>query len=117
MTRPRYDSHSTEFGLWLREQEEIDSKEGFVTTNIDYLWSNYKIGLWMLIEEKRYNSKPSKPQHNLFQIINKAAWNDPNYKGMHLLVFENTSPDDGKIFLDKQEITKEELIKFLKFQL
>jgi len=70
----------------------------------------------MLVEEKRYNSKPNFAQHNLFKIIHKVACNDSNYRGMHLLVFENTSPDDGKIFLDKKEITRDELIKFLRFE-
>jgi hypothetical protein len=42
MTRKRYDNHSTEFGLWLREQEELKSSLGFVATNLDFIWSNYK---------------------------------------------------------------------------
>jgi len=51
MTRRRNDNHSTEFGLWLREQPDIDSKLGYITTNLDYVWKNYKTGDWMLIEE------------------------------------------------------------------
>ena len=57
MTRKRYDKHSTEFGLWLREQKELDSKFGYVATNLDYMWKNYKTGLWMFLEEKRYNGQ------------------------------------------------------------
>lgn len=44
---------STEFGLWLRRQEKIKSEDGFVATNLDYVWHNYETGLWMIIEEKR----------------------------------------------------------------
>ena len=42
MTQKRRDDHSTEFGLWLREQDDLDSKKGYIATNIDYVWINYK---------------------------------------------------------------------------
>lgn len=116
MTKQRNDSHSTEFGIWLRNQPEIDSKLGFLASNIDYCWTNYKTGDWMFIEEKRYNAGVKYWQHKLFALIHKACQRDQKYKGFHLIVFENTSPDDGKIFLNKKEITKDELIKFLMFK-
>lgn len=116
MTRQRNDSHSTEFGLWLREQKEIDSSLGFVATNVDYLWRNYKTGCWMLIEEKRYGSIAKYPQTEMFSLLDRACKNDPKYKGFHYLIFENTSPEDGSITLDGQQISKDDLIKFLKFE-
>lgn len=116
MTAPRKDSHSTEFGLWLRKQPEIDSDKGYLAMNIDYLWCNYKSGAWMLIEEKRYMSTIKRWQNQLFGLIDKCAQNHPRYKGFHIIQFENTSPDDGKIVLDSKEITKEQLIKFLSFE-
>jgi len=115
MTKRRYDKHSTEFGLWLREQEEIDSGKGFVATNIDYMWHNYNTGEWMLLEEKRHKKTPEPWQKNLFKKIHKQARNDPQYKGFHLLKFENTSPEDGKMWLDGTLISKTELIAFLQF--
>ena len=115
MTRKRNDKHSTEFGLWLREQLEIDSKYGYVATNIDYMWRNYKTGEWMLIEEKRYNSSITKPQRRMFALLNKACKGDSLYKGFHLIQFENTSPDDGEIKIDNKVVTKEELLNFLRF--
>jgi hypothetical protein len=116
MTKERFDNHSTEFGLWLRKQKEIDSELGFITTNIDYMWRNYKTNQWMFIEEKRHGSQPREWQRKMFKIINGLCKLDINYKGFHLLVFENTNPDDGKIWLDKKEINKEELIRFLIFE-
>lgn len=116
MTRQRNDAHSTEFGLWLREQKEIDSHLGYVATNLDYVWANYKDKNWMLIEEKRYNSEPTYAQIQLFKKIHSACKSDQTYKGLHLLVFEKTSPDDGRIFLDRKEITKDQLIRFLRFE-
>ena len=115
MTRKRNDSHSTEFGLWLREQPAIDSRIGYITSNIDYVWHNFKTGEWMLIEEKRYCAKVGFPQSVLFKLVHHACKWQEKYRGFHLLVFEKTSPEDGKVWLDKKEISKGELIKFLSF--
>jgi hypothetical protein len=140
MTQQRRDNHSTEFGLWLRNQrqesaicpqcsqeirenvgerwrnpDQIDSKYGYTTSNIDFLWRNYKNGLWMLIEEKRKGKKPERWQREMFEILDKSI-KDSNYKGFHTIVFENTSPEDGKIYLDDELVTKEQLVKFLSFE-
>lgn len=116
MTQQRRDSHSTEFGIWLREQPEIDSQLGYVAINIDYVWRNYKTGEWMLIEEKRYNKEPKFYATQIFNILDHVARNDLKYRGFHIIIFENTSPDDGKTKIDGKEVTKEELIRFLQFK-
>jgi len=114
MTRQRNDDHSTEFGLWLRKQPEIDSRLGFVTTNIDYIWQNYKTGKWMIIEEKRYMADLTYSQKKQMETLARSI-SDDNCVGFNLLQFENTSPDDGKIYLNYREITKQELVNFLMF--
>lgn len=116
MTEPRHDKHSTEFGLWLRDQQEIDSRLGFVATNIDYVWKNWKTGKWYLIEEKRFMSEPKEWQHNIFKMIDRLSKEDENYCGFFIIQFEKTSPEDGKIFVNKKEFSVEELIQFLKFE-
>ena len=116
MTQKRRDKHSTEFGLWLREQKELDSKNGYVATNIDYIWRNYKTEQWMIIEEKRYNQKPKFYQQKIFEILNWCSKHHKSYEGFHVIVFENTSPDDGKIYLDGELIDKQNLIEFLQFK-
>lgn len=116
MTRKRNDKHSTEFGLWLREKEEIDSKLGYITSNLDFIWTNYKSKLYLLIEEKRYNKQISFPQAELFKIIHKNCLNDPNYRGFHFILFEKTSPDDGWIKIDNEIVNCDNLISFLKFK-
>jgi hypothetical protein len=116
MTQERRDSHSTEFGLWLRDQKEIDSALGYVATNIDYVWQNYKTGQWMFIEEKRYGRQPKFYQQKIFDILSWCGKHHPRYCGFHVLVFENTSPEDGKIFLNGKEIGREELLQFLQFK-
>ena len=115
MTAKRRDSHSTEFGLWLREKKEIDSSLGYIATNIDYLWCNYKTGQWMLLEEKRHGSKCKRWQKDLFKKIHKVAKSDESYYGFHAIYFQNTSPEDGYIFFDEININKEMLIKILQF--
>ena len=106
----------TPFSDWLRKQLEISSKLGFITTNIDYMWGNYKTGRWMLIEEKRHNARPTWSQEEQFEVLHDACRKgDSNYRGFPLLVFENTTPDDGKMFLDGDEITRAELFAFLQF--
>lgn len=111
--REAFKNEATQFSDWLRHRKEIDSSKGYVATDIDYMWTNYKTGEWMLIEEKRWNSDVTWCQKEQFKIIHKACKEDPNYKGIHLLQFERTCPEDGKIYLNRKEITKSQLISFL----
>ncbi len=114
-TRKRYDSKSTEFGLWLRQQKEIESSLGYIATNLDFIWENYKTGDWMLLEEKRHKGTIKLWQKQIFDRIDKLCRADNHYKGFHRLIFENTNPDDGLIWLDGKIVTSETLIEFLQF--
>lgn len=116
MTQQRRDSHSTEFGLWLRQQKEIDSKLGFVASNIDYVWRNYKTGEWMIIEEKRYGKDCPQWQRDIFAMLHKAAQSDPKYLGFYFVKFEKTNPHDGKIWINNKLATPELLVKLLRFE-
>jgi len=116
MTLQRFDEHSTEFGIWLRKQKEIDSTLGYVTTNLDFFWKNYKTGQFMLLEEKRHMTEPKYFQQKIFDQLHNSFKNDPLYYGFHLIQFLNTSPEDGLIYLDHKEITKQELLDFLSFK-
>jgi len=123
MTRKRIDGHSTEFGLWFRNQKEIDSYLGYRNYNLDCVWwkkegFNKEPKYWMLIEEKRHMADCKGDQKLTYVWLHKKLMKskDSTYKGMHLLQFEKTSPEDGKIYLDRQEITKEQLINFLQFK-
>ena len=116
MTRQRFDTHSTEFGLWLRKQPEIDSELGYVTSNIDYFWLNHKTGKFMLLEEKRFMAILTFTQSKIFQILHNTFKSNLDYCGFHLIQFEKTGPEDGKIFWDNKEINKETLKRFLSFK-
>jgi len=110
------DSHGTQFGRWLREQPEIDSDKGYIATNVDYMWRNYETGQWMLIEEKRYGAEIKHWQREMFTLLTWCARHHPRFRGFHIVQFEKTSPEDGKIFLDGNEITVVQLLAFLRFE-
>jgi len=119
MTQQRRDDKSTEFGIWTRAPEqskEIGSHLGYCATNLDWIWQDYKRDLFMLIEEKRYRALPKFYQVILYKLLDTACKSlYKNYRGFHCLIFENTSPDDGGIYLDGKWISREELIAFLQF--
>jgi len=117
VTKKRYDNNSTQFGLWLREQACIDSHLGFVATNLDYIWCNYKTGQWMILEEKRYGASVKFYQKRIFDKIDKLCSSDSLYRGFHTIVFENTNPADGKIFIDNKEVNTVQLLHFLRFEI
>ena len=112
-TQPRMES-KTEFSIWLRKQSEIDSRKGFNTCDIDYVWSDGTF--YMIIEEKRYMSKMSAKQMELYKIIHESCKNDNMYKGFHLIQFSKSNPEDGIIYLDGNEISKNILLEWLEFR-
>lgn len=116
-TKEKYSS-KTQFSSWLRRQKDLDSQDGFIATDLDYIWMNYKNDKWMFIEEKRgVSSTATRAQRQIFLKLHQLAKADKNYQGFHELCFENTCPEDGKIYLNSVEIDKEQLIEFLQFKL
>jgi hypothetical protein len=127
MVRQRNDNHSTEFGLWLRGQLpnqktnvtciESDINHGYVTTNLDYVWYNYNSGKLMLIEEKRYNCSLTYSQNKVFQLLDDLILKSKyeKYYGFHVLRFQKTNPEDGKIFWDDDKISISDLLMLLQF--
>lgn len=124
MTKQRNDTHSTEFGLWLRQQlpgqhtdvTSIDSQFGYLATNVDYVWHNWKTRKWIFIEEKRFGRKPRLWQKQIFDILDRCARNDNNYNGFYELIFENTNPEDGGICLNGHMVEAKELLEFLQLK-
>lgn len=126
----------TEFSDWLRQCPQLDSREySLSVTDVDYLIHQYMMNgsrgnqNIMLIEEKRRMAVPPSSQLDTLHIIDTAlkcidgkVIQNPaglsrriHYYGLHVLVFENTSPDDGKIYWDGREIVPMQLIRFLRF--
>jgi len=111
----KFKEEATPFSLWLREQEEIDSDLGYSTTDIDYMWHDYDNEDWLFLEEKRNNNDPDWSQRDNMETLHNSIESD-NYHGFHLVAFENSTPDDGQMYLDYVEIDREDLIEFLRFE-
>ena len=149
-TQQRRDQHSTEFGLWIRGglKRKIDpepilwhpeniqttdvsqirsaTEAGYVTTNVDYVWENYHNKRWIWIEEKRHCRGMDWSQWKQFVKIDRLSKVDPNYFGFWIIQFENTSPEDGEIYIyslgesfiknmtgDPVVFTPDKLVRFL----
>lgn len=113
-TQKRRDKHSTEFGLWLREQKELDSHLGYNTSNVDFMWMNERASQWLFIEEKRWLAKIPPAQQRVFEKVDQSI-SSGDYLGFHVLIFERTNPDDGRMILDGRELLRDDLIEFLTF--
>lgn len=134
MTLQRKDSEGTPFGLWLRQQQEIDSRRcGLSIQNLDYIihmYGDVSCQKIMLIEEKRYNGKQSFAQKDTHSIIDQSLTHANgklvrttrglvvklHYFGYHLLTFENTTPEDGRMWWDGILITESTLLSMLRFE-
>lgn len=107
------------FSQWIRNKLP-DSKTGFTVSDLDFVIWNWKTKNLMLLEVKTRNSNPAKWQafmwRNIHKWIKKGIDMDWNYCGFHLIVFENTSFEDGVVYLDHKPIKENDLIKFLSFE-
>ncbi len=134
MVRQSNDGSGTEFSHWFRKNSGIYpstrhdlssscnnpcSTPLFTVHNLDYILRCYqgkKAGWWMLIEEKRYSSDMRYAQKEAFKLVEAACLLDKKFKGFHLVQFENTTPDDGKIWVDGVQISRDEFIRFIRFE-
>lgn len=131
MTTTRRDNEDTPFGAWLRSQPILDSGYGYDAQNADYFWHNYKTGQLMFIEEKRHKAVRSFSQKDTHGIVNRGLergfrsgpgeiknkrGETIEYCGYHVIQFENTSPDDGNIYIDGGLVTVDQLLLFLQFE-
>jgi len=119
MTKQRIinDGKDSDFSSWLRKQDEISSDKGFITTDIDFLWRNYKTGEWMILEEKTRGATVPRWQGEFLQLIDNLGASDTLYKGVYLVRFENTDPDNGRVMVNKRLLSPGDFISFLRFEL
>lgn len=92
---------------------------GMCVSDLDLIIYNWKSKRLMLLEVKRKRRDLKKFQRHSFRqldsYIRKGIESDPTwkYEGFHLLQFENTSFQDGKVYFDKEEVSEAELISIL----
>jgi hypothetical protein len=108
------------FSQWIRRCLP-DSNTGYCVSDLDFILWNWKQKKLMFIEVKTRNSEPKRFQQIMWN--NLAKWitagmeleKEWTFLGYHLIKFENTFFNDGKCFLNGEEITEEDLIKKLSF--
>lgn len=133
MTQQRRDSQKKETD-WTRSVPELDSRLGFNDSDVDFVWHRYK-GLpyhaMMLIEQKTYRKPMENNQRETLGFLGRMlhAYKtrrmlsmrnqsvEVRYFGYHLLEFERESPDDGRIWWNGQEITKQQLVQIMRFEI
>lgn len=133
MVRQSNDGTGTEFSHWFRENAMLypSSRSDlpkscdpyieplFTVHNLDYIlrcYQGHNAGKWMLLEEKRFSSKMRFAQQEAFKPVESACLLDKNFQGFHLVQFENTTPDDGRIWLDGNNIHKDDFVQFIRFE-
>ena len=121
MTRQEFtNERSLEFSRWIRKYLP-DSMTGFCVGNLDWILWNWKKKVLMIVEEKTHLGKVNVWHDRLMKEVFCPALqdfcikNNIEFKGYHVIKFENTSPEDGKIYLDGIEIDKDILISLFGF--
>jgi hypothetical protein len=101
------------FSGWVRNNLP-DSSTGFMASDLDFILQNYQTKKIMLLEIKTRNSDLKNWQKRLFKNIHTWIANGINdnwqYLGFHVIQFENTNFNDGRVYFD-YKISSENKIK------
>lgn len=126
---------ATAFSQWIRAQPLLDSKKaGFSITDVDFVIHQFKPfsrnrQRVMLLEEKTNCNDLTKPaQRDTLMLLDYALraadgstipglYGDRviEYYGLHVVVLEHTSPLDGAIWWDRQQVDVKGLLRRLQF--
>jgi hypothetical protein len=115
----------TDFSQWIRKTCK-DSHLGLSVVNVDYILNEYKQKRLKIIEEKTHGKKiMDYPQTQVYKILDTALkYAEENlvfeyeYEGFFLITFSNTDPENSEfIYINGVSVTKEELLKFLNFEI
>jgi hypothetical protein len=117
MTRKEYSNdRDLTFSKWIRENLP-DSTSGFMVSDIDFFIYNFKTKKAMILEVKTRGADVKTWQKIMYKNINrwikKGIDNDWQWLGVHLLQFENTYFNNGKVWFDREETTEQKVIKLL----
>lgn len=115
-------STETDFSIWVRHADQLESNRYRISIH-DRDWVierglNPAFGqaLTMLVEEKTHLKEVPLQQLAMLRKFHEMCRADKRWMGSHVLQFENTSPLNGRIFLDGIEISIEQLIQFIRFE-
>lgn len=125
-------AHSPDKYLHQWTLSNLPDAKNFYVNDIDLIIRN-RTGCLMIIEVKRYMAKPSTVQSFTYQILDhcfiksngdritlqgrdKPVSFQLKYQGYHLLQFEKTTFEDGRVYFDNKEVTEKDLIDILSFK-
>ena len=132
-TGPRTE-HAPDKYLMDWTAEHLPDCQSFYISDIDMLVRD-RAGNFLIAEIKRRGAEMNHHQRTTYELLDKLiragikanpkgiiipSMRYPvklNYKGVHLLQFENTSFEDGQIFWDKTPITPDKLKLILRFEI
>ena len=129
MTKPEHTGYrELRFSQWIRNNLPSSRRPScFTVFDVDFVLRNYSTNRLALLEVKCKGRKPEGGQKLTMQLIDEImrlgtpARNEHygimseqwTYCGYWLLQFENTMPDDGRIWLNGYELTEQQLIACL----
>jgi len=105
------------FNDWVRKNLP-DSQTGFLASDLDLILYNYKTKKVMLLEIKTRKADLKNWQRVMFAHLDnwiKKGCDNFEYLGFHIIRLENTDLTIGRIMLDNNLITVDEIKKFLTF--
>ena len=124
MTKPEHTGYrELRFSQWIRNNLPSSARPScFTVFDVDFVLRNYCTNRLALLEVKCKGRKPEGGQKLTMELLDDIMRlgtqhrNKHHVKAMHwtycgywLLQFENTSPDDGRIWLNGYELTAEQL--------
>ena len=129
MTKPEHTGYrELRFSQWIRNNLPSSARPScFTVFDVDFVLRNYSTNRLALLEVKCKRRKPEGGQKLTMELIDEimrlgtAARNEHygirsmqwTYCGYWTLQFENTMPDDGRIWLNGHELTEQQLIECL----
>jgi len=127
-TQQKKFSTKSEFSDWIRQFGVKDSPRyrplldtwneyGHRVYDVDFIIWNKPSGRYFFLEEKTNDARMKHDQALLyFKLDTILSQADPLFLGFHFLRFENTTPDNGLIFLDEKMVDVETLLQFIEMQ-
>ena len=123
MSKERINKNTnTDFSNYMYDYSKHNLKtNGSITiTDVDFMYYNYKKRKFMLLEEKCKNDFPSQSQSSCLNLLDKfmssGSHEDYEYMGLHTIIFENTSPKNGKMTFDGIGIDEEKFHQIMNFE-
>lgn len=111
-------TRSLEFSQWIRKNLP-DSQTGYMVSDIDFILYNYKTKKIAIVEVKTNNKIISTWQRRLLEFVSSCIRNgkpsDYDYLGLYIIRFEKTNFNDGKVYLNGEESSEEQIRKILTF--